>query len=163
MAWLLLLLLTKLLRRLLDLPALLSAVVLGFMHRALWTTLIATGRLTWVLVTAWTTPPLVVVAATVGAPSSNFSLSPYFFFFLPLPWAVASAWVLSAFPTFGVGYVCQAWPFVALAHFSARLKSSEMSCTSCVANFSSIFLSLMPYRNAIITEALEMWGLVFQT
>jgi hypothetical protein len=57
MAWLLLLLLTKLLRRLLDLPALLSAVVLGFMHRALWTTLIAAGWLTWVLVTAWTTPP----------------------------------------------------------------------------------------------------------
>jgi hypothetical protein len=30
-----------------------------------------------------------------------------------------------------------------------------------VANFLSIFLSRMPCRNVIKTEAFEMWGIVF--
>jgi hypothetical protein len=32
-----------------------------------------------------------------------------------------------------------------------------------VASFSSIFLSLTPYRNTTITKVLEMLGMVFQT
>jgi hypothetical protein len=51
----------------------------------------------------------------------------------------------------------------ALAHLSTRLKSSETSCTSCVANFWSIFSSLTPCQNVTITKVLEMQGVMFQT
>jgi hypothetical protein len=45
----------------------------------------------------------------------------------------------------------------------AKLKSLEMSYTSCVANFSNIFSYLTPCRKATTTKALEMRGMVFQT
>jgi hypothetical protein len=53
MAGLLLLLLTELLHELLDLPALLSAVVPGVMHWTLWPALITIGRLARSLVATW--------------------------------------------------------------------------------------------------------------
>jgi hypothetical protein len=52
---------------------------------------------------------------------------------------------------------------MALAHLSTRLKSSAKSCTSCVVSFPSIFFSLTPHQNAMMTEALEMRGMVFLT
>jgi hypothetical protein len=54
---LLLLLLLDLFRKLLDLPTLLSVVVLGVMHWALLAALVVTGWLTWVLVVAWAMTP----------------------------------------------------------------------------------------------------------
>jgi hypothetical protein len=56
-----------------------------------------------------------------------------------------------------------AMSLITLAHLSTRLKSSVMSCTSCVAIFSSTFLSLMPCRNETTIEAFVMRGMVFQT
>jgi hypothetical protein len=73
-----LLLLVELLRKLLDLPALLGAVALRVVRRAI-------RGLSWPLVTTWARTPLAVVAAAVGAPTSGLSLlSAFFFFFLPL-------------------------------------------------------------------------------
>jgi hypothetical protein len=62
----------------------------------------------------------------VGAPASGWLLPPAFFFFflfllLP-PWAAVLSSGLAPFPTFGVGWACQARPSVALAHLSTRLK-----------------------------------------
>jgi hypothetical protein len=54
---LLLLLLTELLRELLDLSALLGAVAPRVVHRALQPTLVAIGGLAWSLVTAWAATP----------------------------------------------------------------------------------------------------------
>jgi hypothetical protein len=153
-AQLLLLQLTEMLHKLLDLPALLGAVAPRVVHREPWTALITAKGLLWLLVMA------------VGAPASGLLLLAFFvflFLFLLLLAAAASTTGLLAFPTSGVGWECQAHPSVALTHLSARLKSSETSCTSCVANFSSIFSSLTPYRKARTTEALEMWGMVFRT
>jgi hypothetical protein len=74
---------------------------------------------------------------------------------------MASASGVSAFPASRVGSEYHACPSAALVHLSARLKSSEMSYTSCVANISSIFSSLMTCQNAITIEALEMREMVF--
>jgi hypothetical protein len=151
MAPLQLLLLTELLHKLLDLPALLGVVALRIVHQDPLATLITAGWQMWVLVAA-------------RAKASGLSLPmAIFFFFLPLPWAAASAMGLATFPASRTGCECQACPFAALVHLSITLKRSKTSCTSCVDNFSSIFLSLMPYQNATTIEALEMRGMVFQT
>jgi hypothetical protein len=55
-AWFLLLLLTELLRKLLDLSALLGAMAPGVVHRAPWTALINTGGLSWPLIIRAMTP-----------------------------------------------------------------------------------------------------------
>jgi hypothetical protein len=130
----------------------------GVVYLAPWIALITVEGLPWPLVTMWATPPLADAAAAtaVGAPTNGLLLSSAFFFFFFLYHCSEQRHLHRAFPTFGAGCECQAHPSAALAHLSARLKGSETSCTSCVANFLSIFLSLMPYQNATITEALEM-------
>jgi hypothetical protein len=86
MEQLLFLLLIELLHELLDLPALLGALVTGVVHRALRTTLIAARGLARPLVTSWATTPTSCcrVAVTVGALASGLLLllPPAFFFFL---------------------------------------------------------------------------------
>jgi hypothetical protein len=54
------------------------------------------------------------------------------------------------------GAECHARPSAALAHLSARAKSVGIVSTSCVANFSSIFLSRTPCRKAVMMEASEI-------
>jgi hypothetical protein len=61
------------------------------------------------------------------------------------------------------GVECHAQPSVALAHLSARAKSVVTVSTSCVANFSNIFLSRTPCRKAVIMEASKMRGIVPRT
>jgi hypothetical protein len=58
---------------------------------------------------------------------------------------------------------CHARPLVALAHLSARAKSVGTVSTSCVANFSNIFLSRSPCRKAVMMEASEIRRIVPRT
>jgi hypothetical protein len=82
MAQLLLRLLTKLLHKLLDFPALLCAVAPGVVHWALWTTLVTARGLSGPLVAHGPQPPLAAIAVVVGAPASGLLLPPAFFFFV---------------------------------------------------------------------------------
>jgi hypothetical protein len=61
------------------------------------------------------------------------------------------------------GAKCHAWPSAALAHLTARAKSVGTVSTSCVANFSSIFLSRTPCRKAVMRESSEIRGIVPRT
>jgi hypothetical protein len=74
----------------------------------------------------------------VGTLASGLLLPLAFFFFLflflPLLLAAVSASGLPAFLASGAGYECHARPSATLAHLFARLKSSDTSRTSCVAN-----------------------------
>jgi hypothetical protein len=90
-AQLLLLLLLKLFREILDLSALLDVVAPGVVHRAPRTALIGAEELLRSLVASWATAPpaIVAAAAAVGAPVSSLLLPPAFFFFLFLFFAVA--------------------------------------------------------------------------
>src|SRR6185369_726843 len=101
-------------------------------------------------------------AATTGPPGCDSPrLRFLFFFFLPPPWAVAAE--PPALPSPSWGAECHARPSAALAHFSAREKSMVTLSTSCVANFSSIFSSRTPCRNAEIIDASEIRGMVPRT
>jgi hypothetical protein len=125
----------------------------GVMYWALRTALVTVGQLAGTLV------------ASLATPASDW-LPPAFFFFLPLPLTPCAevptlGLLASLLP--GAAGECHARPSVALSHLSARLSSAETSWTSWVASFSSIFSSRTPWRNATITEALEIRGMVLRT
>jgi hypothetical protein len=64
---LLLLLLTELLRELLDLPALLGTVAPRVMHRAPWPALVSAGGLAQLLVTSWAMTPTSYCSSSSGS------------------------------------------------------------------------------------------------
>jgi hypothetical protein len=70
-------------------------------------------------------------------------------------WPLGAVWATSV-----CGAECHARPSAALTHLSARAKSMVTVSTSCVANFSSIFLSRTPWRKAVMMEASEIRGIV---
>jgi hypothetical protein len=84
-ARLLLMPLMKLLRELLDLPALLHAVAPGVVYQSSWTALVAVGGLPWPLVATWAMTPPVAAATVVGALASGLLPPTFFFLFLFLP------------------------------------------------------------------------------
>jgi hypothetical protein len=104
--------------------------------------------------------PPVAVAMTRAVDRDLWKSRSFFFFFLP-SWGTAPEphdWA-----TLVCGTKCHARPSAALAHLSARAKSVGTVSTSCVANFSNIFSSRNPYRNAVMMEASEMRGIVPRT
>jgi hypothetical protein len=103
-------------------------------------------------------PP--VAAATTRAVDRDHWKSRSFFFFLP---SRGTAPEPPNWATRVCGAECHAWPLAALAHLSARAKSVGTVSTSCVANFSSIFSSRTPCRNAMMMEASKMRGIVPRT
>jgi hypothetical protein len=104
-------------------------------------------------------PP--VAAAAIGAPDYGLSWPRFFFFFLPPPWVVAPEPPVQVTPVCGAE--CHARPSAALAHLSARVKSVVTVSTSCITNFSNIFLSHTPCQKAVIIETSEMRGIVPHT
>jgi hypothetical protein len=161
----------ELFREFLDLPTLHRGMARGVVHRALRATVVAIGWLTGAFVTSrTTTAPTRRCSCSSGRPASGW-LPPAFFFLLLLPslplpppgaWAPALGVVLSPFAAWAAGE-CQARPSIALAHLSGRLKSADTSWMSWVVSFSSIFSSLITWRNANTTEALEIRGMVLRT
>jgi hypothetical protein len=163
-AWLQLLLVVKLLHKLLDLLALLGVAMLGVVYRAPWNALITVEGLSPLFVARWATTPTSCCSYSRGSTSQRLVLSTSLLLILLLLASALSSGIcigLAISPFLWVGCECQACHSVALVHVSAKLKSSETSCTSCLANFSSIFSSLMPYRNATTTDVLEIQGMVF--
>jgi hypothetical protein len=84
----------------------------------------------------------------MGAPVSGWLLPSKFFFFLFLllpPWSAALTSGLAPILASRACGVCQERPSAALAHLSARLKSSATSWISCVMSFYNILSSLTPW------------------
>jgi hypothetical protein len=77
------------------------------------------------------------------------------------------SWVTASDPpvwaTLVCGAECHARPSAALAHLSARVKRVETVFTSCVANFSNIFLSRTPWWKAVMMDASYIRGMVPRT
>jgi hypothetical protein len=141
----LLLLLTELFHELLDLPALTCAVACGVMHRASSTVVVTIGHLTRALVSSWASAPTYRHNCSCGGTNRRLVIA-----------VGLVLLVLVVVATLNGGLYVR--PSVALAHLSAKLKSSVASWMSCMMNFSNIFSSLTPWQNATTTDALERRG-----
>jgi hypothetical protein len=168
MVGLLLILLVELFHKLLDLPALLSAVAPGVVDRAPRSALVAARGLAWSLVTAWATAPISRCCDSGGSGSAcqQFVVVGLLLPILVLATALSSGifFRLANLPCHQSRLGVPCTPFYSPGTFVCQVEElRDIFHLVGGHNFSSIFSSLTPSQKAATTKALEMRGIVFQT